>query len=45
VAIVGEGDKPRNVLLPAEIATALAAMRGDAGPDARVFPITERRIN
>jgi integrase len=45
LAIVGKGDKPRNVLLPAELATALAHMRGDAPADARVFPITERRIN
>jgi integrase/recombinase XerD len=45
LAIVGKGVKPRNVLLPAEIATALAAMRGDAPPATRVFPITERRIN
>jgi integrase/recombinase XerD len=45
LAIVGKGDKPRNVLLPAEIATALAEMRGDAGPEARVFTITERRID
>ena len=29
----------------AELATALAAMRGEAGPEARVFAITERRIN
>jgi integrase/recombinase XerD len=33
------------LLLPAEIAAALAAMRGDAPASARVFPITERRIN
>jgi hypothetical protein len=33
------------VLLPAEIASALAAMRGDAPASARVFPITERRID
>jgi integrase/recombinase XerD len=45
LAIVGKGDKPRNVLLPAELAAALAAMRGDAASGARVFPITERRIN
>jgi site-specific recombinase XerD len=45
LAIVGKGDKPRNVLLPTDIAAALAAMRGDASPEARVFPITERRIN
>ena len=42
LAIVGKGDKRRNVLLPAELATALAQMRG---PETRVFPITERRIN
>jgi integrase/recombinase XerD len=45
LAIVGKGDKPRNVLLPAELAAALFAMRGDAPASARVFPITERRIN
>jgi hypothetical protein len=43
LAIVGKRDKPRNVLLPAELATALAEIRGE--PQARVFPITERRIN
>ena len=31
------------MLLPAELATALAAMRGE--PQDRVFAITERRIN
>jgi integrase/recombinase XerD len=45
VAIIGKGDKPRNVLLPPEIAAALAAMRQGAAAEARVFPITERRIN
>ena len=45
LAVIGKGNKPRNVLLPAELATALAQMRGDAPADARVFPITERRIN
>jgi integrase/recombinase XerD len=43
LAIVGKGDKPRNVLLPAELAAALAEKRGE--PHERVFPITERRIN
>src|SRR5687768_3297514 len=45
LAIVGKGDKPRNVLLPAELAAVLAEMRGQASSEARVFPITERRIN
>lgn len=45
LALVGKGDKPRHVLLPSETATALLAMRGDAPPSARVFPITDRRIN
>jgi integrase/recombinase XerD len=45
LALVGKGDKPRNVLLPAETAKALLAIRGDAPPSARAFPITERRIN
>jgi integrase len=43
LAIVGKGDKPRNVLLPADLAEALRSIRGDAPPSARVFPITERR--
>jgi integrase/recombinase XerD len=44
LAIVGQGRQaPR--MLPAELAAALAAMRGGAAPAARVFPITERRIN
>ena len=34
-----------HVLLPADTATALLAMRGDASASARVFPITERQIN
>lgn len=43
LAFVGKGNKPRNVLLPEEIAIALAERRGE--PQDRVFPITERRIN
>jgi integrase len=36
LAIVGKGDKPGNVLLPDELATALAGMLGQAPPDTRV---------
>ena len=45
LAIVGKGDKPRNILIPADLAAALRELRGDASGSARVFPITERRIN
>ena len=45
LAIVGKGDKPRNILIPADLAAALRELRGDASESARVFPITERRIN
>ena len=45
LAIVGKGDKPRNILVPADLAAALRELRGDASASARVFPITERRIN
>ena len=45
LAIVGKGDKPRNILIPADLATALREVRGDAPASARVFPISERRIN
>lgn len=45
LAVIGKGDKVRNVLLPADIGAAVLAMRGDASADARVFPISERRVN
>ncbi|MEQ1716432.1 MAG: tyrosine-type recombinase/integrase [Hyphomicrobium sp.] len=45
LALVGKGDKERHVLLPADLALALRAMRGGAPASARVFPITVRRIN
>ena len=45
LAIVGKGDKPRNILIPADLAAALRDLRGDAPGSARVFPISERRIN
>jgi integrase/recombinase XerD len=45
LALVGKGDKPRHVLIPTETADKLLGMRRDAPPTARVFPITERRIN
>ena len=43
LTLVGKGDKPRHVLLPAAVAKSLLAMRGDASD--RVFPNTARRIN
>lgn len=45
LAIVGKGDKPRNILIPADVAAALRELRAEAPGSARVFPITERRIN
>ena len=30
LAIVGKGDKPRNILIPADLAAALRELRGDA---------------
>jgi integrase/recombinase XerD len=45
LALVGKGDKERHVLIPADIAKGLLALRGDASSSARVFPISERRIN
>ena len=45
LAIVGKGDKPRNILIPADLAAALRELRGDAPELARVFLISERRIN
>ena len=45
LAIVGKGDKPRNILIPADLAADLRELRGDAPASARVFPISERRIN
>ena len=53
LALVGKGDKERQVLLPAEIAARLLASRGDASASAPVFnsvrrpgqPLTERAVN
>ena len=45
LVIIGKGDKPRNILIPADLAADLRGLRGDATGVARVFPITERRIN
>lgn len=45
LAVVGKGDKPRHVLLPAHLAELLQTMRVGQKPSARVFPLTERRIN
>ena len=39
LAIVGKGDKPRHVLLPADTCNKLLALRDGAPPSARVFPI------
>ena len=44
LAVVGKGDKARNVLLPPEIGSAVLAMHGDAPASDRVFPITARRF-
>jgi integrase/recombinase XerD len=51
--VLGKGDKVRQVLIPAEIATRLLASRGDAPASAPVFgsvrrpgqPLTERAVN
>jgi integrase/recombinase XerD len=53
LSIVGKGDKSREVLIPAAIATPLLASRGDAPASAPVFgsvrrsgqPLTERAVN
>jgi site-specific recombinase XerD len=45
LAVIGKGDKPRHVLLPAEIAARLLALRDGAPSKARVFGIKEREIN
>ena len=45
LAIVGKGDKPRNILIPADLAADLHDLRGDAPNSALVFPVSERRIN
>jgi integrase len=53
LSIVGKGDKAREVLIPAAIATPLLASRGDAPASAPVFgsvrrrgqPLTERAVN
>ncbi|HML27630.1 MAG TPA: tyrosine-type recombinase/integrase [Hyphomicrobium sp.] len=45
LALIGKGDKPRHVLLPAEIATHLLALREGAPARASVFGIKEREIN
>ncbi|MBA2127370.1 hypothetical protein DLM45_14225 [Hyphomicrobium methylovorum] len=45
LALIGKGDKPRHVLLPADIAARLTALRCGASPKASVFGIKEREIN
>lgn len=45
LAVIGKGDKPRHVLLPADVASRLLALRGNAKANANVFGIKEREIN
>lgn len=45
LAVIGKGDKPRHVLLPADVATRLLALRDGAPTRASVFGIKEREIN
>lgn len=45
LAVIGKGDKPRHVLLPADVATRLLALRDEAPAKASVFGIKEREIN
>jgi site-specific recombinase XerD len=45
LAMIGKGDKPRHVPLPAATATKLLAMRSDASNSDRVFGIKEREMN
>lgn len=45
LALIGKGDKPRHVLLPAEIAKHLLALRDCAPARKSVFGIKEREIN
>ncbi len=44
-ALTGKGDEPRHVLIPADLAEMLQTLRAGRKPSARVFPLTERRIN
>ncbi len=43
LAVVGKGDKGRNILLPPAVGAELLALRGDAPAAGRVFSITDRR--
>jgi integrase/recombinase XerD len=45
LAVIGKGDKPRHVLLPADVAARLSALRDGASAKAKVFGIKEREIN
>jgi integrase/recombinase XerD len=45
LAVIGKGDKPRHVLVPADVASRLLALRGNAKTNANVFGIKEREIN
>lgn len=45
LAVIGKGDKPRHVLLPADVATRLLALRDGAPAKTNVFGIKEREIN
>lgn len=42
--VIGKGGKVRQVLLPAELAKKLAALRGDAPADAPLFRISTRQM-
>lgn len=44
LSVVGKGDKAREVLLPPAVGAELLTMRGEAAAEARVFPITTRRV-
>ncbi|MBS0240363.1 MAG: tyrosine-type recombinase/integrase [Proteobacteria bacterium] len=45
LAVIGKGDKPRHVLLPADVAGRLLTLRAGAKAHANVFGIKEREIN
>lgn len=44
-ALIRKGDKPRHVLLPADVASRLLALREGVAAKAHVFGIKEREIN
>ncbi len=45
LAVIGKGDKPRHVLLPADVAARLMALRSGVQAKTHVFGIKEREIN